>query len=141
MTIQISVVIWTILCFLLLMLILDSLLFRPVLALLDKRRERIRNAAARKAEYERQEAENAALREERKAALEAQQQKQIKDGIERIRSDGRARMEQANQERLRQADEYRAKAEGECDELLSLLSRHADDLAASFAESLVKVKP
>ena len=139
MTIQISVVIWTILCFLLLMLILHFLLFRPVLALLDARRERVQNAAARKAEYEKQKAEYASVLEERKAARSAQQQKQMKAEIEKIRADGKRRMEQANDERLRRVDDYRVKAEEECDELLSLLGEHADKLAASFAESLVKV--
>ncbi len=139
MTIQISVVIWTVLCFLLLMLILHFLLFRPVLALLDARRERVQNAAARKAEQEKREAAYASMLEEKKAALLAQQQRQMKAEIEKIRADGRRRMEQANEERLNRVDGYRVKAEEECDELLSLLSEHADGLAASFAESLVRV--
>ena len=53
MTIQASVVIWTVICFLLLVLILDRLLFRPVLELVDRRRECVRNAEKKKAEYDR----------------------------------------------------------------------------------------
>ena len=44
MSIQISVTVWTILCFLALMLILDRLLFRPLLSFMDKRREKIDGA-------------------------------------------------------------------------------------------------
>ena len=58
MTIQISIIIWTILCFIALMLILHNWLFKPVLAVMDKRRERIEKAAARKADAERMTAEH-----------------------------------------------------------------------------------
>ena len=64
MTIQLSVTLWTILCFLALMVILDRLLFRPMLSFMDARRARIEaaravreeSAAAREAELERREA-------------------------------------------------------------------------------------
>ena len=52
MNIQVSVVLWTIICFVLLMLILHNLLFKPVLKVLDARREKIVNAAAKKAARE-----------------------------------------------------------------------------------------
>ena len=52
MNIQLSVVLWTIICFVLLMLILHNLLFKPVLKVLDARREKIENVAAKKAEWE-----------------------------------------------------------------------------------------
>lgn len=44
MNIQISVVLWTIICFVLLMVILHYLLLKPMLAHLDKRKARIDNA-------------------------------------------------------------------------------------------------
>ncbi len=138
MTIQISVVIWTILCFLLLMLILHFLLFQPVLKMLDQRRERIQNAAAKKAAYEKLEQEYAAMLEEKRTAFLEQQRKQKKAELESIRSEGKERLEAANDERLHKVDQYRAKAEAECTELLTVLSQRADELAVSFAESLVK---
>jgi large subunit ribosomal protein L22 len=48
MTIQISITVWTVICFILLMLILHNWLFKPVLQMMDRRRERIEKAAARK---------------------------------------------------------------------------------------------
>ena len=72
MTIQLSVLVWTIICFILLMLILHHLLFQPVLKVMDDRKARIQNAAKKKAEHERIAEKNAAaLREKEAARLEA----------------------------------------------------------------------
>ena len=61
MTVQISITLWTIICFVLLMIILHNLLFKPVLRVMDARREKIENAAAKKAEWERTEQEHTAM--------------------------------------------------------------------------------
>ena len=79
MTIQISVVIWTIICFVLLMLILNNLLFKPVLDIMDKRREKIAAAKAKKAERESLIAENERLVAEKKAEHKANEKKLIKE--------------------------------------------------------------
>ena len=97
MTIQISVLIWTIICFLVFVLILDFLLFKPVLKLLDSRRERIQKAAAKKAEYERLSGEQEALLEERRAALAQSRQKQMK--AEMQRNTGRSECAETSQSR------------------------------------------
>ncbi len=70
MTIQISVLIWTIICFCVLALVLDRLLFRPVLSFMHERRRRMeeentrRLTAMQKAEEE-EAAQAAALVEEK----------------------------------------------------------------------------
>ena len=73
MSINISQVIWTIICFALFALVLDRLLIRPVLDNIDRRREKIDRAKERKAELEssRVEAERTARAEseERRAIL------------------------------------------------------------------------
>ena len=138
MTIQISVLIWTIICFLLLMLVLHFLLFQPVLKLLDQRRERVRSAASKKAEYERLSAEYEAMQHEKEAALAKEQSRRMKEEIEKIRSEGKIKLEAANDERLRRVDQYRVNAEAECAELLGVLSEHGEELAVSFAKSLLR---
>ncbi len=138
MTIQISVLIWTILCFLLLVLILRKLLFEPVLKLLDARRERLQKAVDKKAEYERLAGEYEARRKEQEAALLAQRRLQEKQEIEAIRADSKEALEAARVERLRRVDDYRLKAEEESERLLGLLSAHGSRLALSFADSLLK---
>lgn len=138
MTIQVSVVLWTVICFLLLVLVLDRLLFRPVLALLDRRQERIDAARKKQAEYERLAAEQAARLERERAEAAALRKKQLDQALERTRADGRARLEAANLERVRRTDGHRVQAERDCARLLALLSQRADELAVSFAESLTK---
>ena len=70
MTVQISITVWTILCLVALMLILDRLLFRPLLSFMDKRGEKIDRAKADKeaALLKREEALRK-LEEERDTAL------------------------------------------------------------------------
>lgn len=64
MTIQPSVIIWTVICFCLLMLILDRLLFRPILKFMDARQEKIDLAAKKREQDQQALAEaNAALEE------------------------------------------------------------------------------
>ena len=52
MTIQLPVLLWTVICFVMLMLILSRLLFRPLLAFMDRREEKIRSAARMLEEHE-----------------------------------------------------------------------------------------
>ena len=68
LTIQPSVFIWTVICFCLLMLILNRLLFRPMLRFMDERQEKVNRAAAKKEE-------NRSLLAEAEAALEQRKRK------------------------------------------------------------------
>ena len=52
MNIQISVVIWTVICFALLMVILRNLLFKPLLKVMDERSVRLENARKKKSEID-----------------------------------------------------------------------------------------
>ena len=54
MSINLSQIIWTVICFVLFALVLDRLLIRPVLDNIDRRREKIEKAHGRKAELERE---------------------------------------------------------------------------------------
>lgn len=138
MTIQISVLIWTILCFVLLVLILRELLFKPVLQLLDARKERIQKAALRKEQQERLAQEYEAVLLEKKAEYDAKRREQLRKEMEAARAESRERLDQARAERLRKVEEYRARAEAESAELLAVLSGHAEELAVTFAGSIVK---
>ena len=66
MSVQLSVVIWTVINFCILMLVLWKLLFKPTLAFMDKRAEKIRRVRDEKAELEAASAAEAA-----KAAAES----------------------------------------------------------------------
>lgn len=99
MTIEPSLIVWTVLCFLALMLILKKLLFQPMLTFMDARNAKIE--AARKAKEQAradQEAETRRLLDER-AAQEAQ-----------LRQSGAEVIEHAHEELLRHTAEKRAEA-------------------------------
>ncbi len=138
MTVQISVTLWTIICFVLLMLILHNLLFKPVLRVLDARREKIENAAAKKAEWERTEREHAAMLADMRESAAAEQQRLIKENVETIRQESKKTVELAKDARMRLVDEYRSYVEKEHSAILVALSEHKAELATAFAERLTK---
>lgn len=138
MSIQPSIVIWTVICFVLLMLILNNLLFKPVLEVMDKRRAKIEAAKAKKVEHDRLCAEQKRLTEEKRAEHEEAQRKLIKERVETVRQDQRKAVEAAKETRLHQLDDYRKKTEAEEAEILSKLNDHAEELASILADSIVK---
>ena len=138
MTIQLSVTVWTVICFVLLMLILHNLLFKPVLAVMDKRNKKIEDAKAKKAEFEKIQSENdALLSKKKKAFLEARLKKSTEE-IEAIRTNSKLAAQKAQEERLKTVEEYRYKSDVEHKEILLVLEAHSTDLASAFAENLVK---
>ena len=138
MTIQLSITIWTILCFIALMLILHHLLFKPVLALLDRRKAKIDGAKAKREDYERIAGEHEAKRIAHREAAHEAARKAAKDEIEQIRLQSKKALEDAKSERIRELDFSHSKAEIERAEILRILSGHARELAESFAKSVVK---
>lgn len=138
MTIQISVTIWTIICFILMMLVLNNLLFKPLLSVMDKRREKIDAAKAKKADYEALLIENKTLAAQKKAEHEANKRNLIKERVEKVRSDQKKAVEAAKEVRLKRLDESREKTDAEEAEILSKLSSHSEELAVMLADRIVK---
>ncbi len=54
LSIQISVILWTVICFILLMIILRNLLFKPLLTCMDDRKKRIDAAMEKRQQYDRE---------------------------------------------------------------------------------------
>ena len=138
MTIHLSVSIWTIICFLLLMLILRNLLFQPILEVMDARKMRIEKAAQKKAENEKRKNEYEAMLVEKEKVFYEEQKKQIKEEIEVIRLNTKKELKEAKEERLRLVDAYRVKAKEEQEEILHFLNVHSGELAEVFANSIIK---
>ena len=121
MTIQISVTVWTIICFLLLMLILDRLLFRPLLGFMDKRREKIDGAKF---------AKDTALRErEEELSRRATEQAEAK---RQAMADARAALEDKREEYARQTAEKKAENERRIAELRQDLHRESGEILAAM---------
>lgn len=138
MTIQISITVWTVICFILLMLILHNWLFKPVLQMMDRRRERIEKAAARKVELERTEQEYQAAFSAEKAARSREREQHIQQQLEALRAESAHAVEQAKVSRVQELDEYRARAERERGEILNTLEQHLPELATALAQSIIK---
>ena len=113
MTIQISVVIWTIICFAALYLILKNLLFKPVLGVMDKRQEKIASA------HEREEKARTAALEEKETrlkeieAMKLEAEKESKAEIEKVRLEGKNQLENAKRERIEIVEKHFIKMEEE----------------------------
>ncbi|MCQ2421297.1 MAG: ATP synthase F0 subunit B [Clostridia bacterium] len=111
MTIQPSLIVWTVLCFAALYFVLKKLLFDPLLEIMDARREKIASVeqaekeALRLAEEERlrllqtREAQEAALREQEREKLES------------LKAAGKEQLEEAKRARFTAVENCRVQAE------------------------------
>lgn len=137
MTIQPSILIWTLICFAVLMLVLDRLLFRPMLSFMDKRNEKIAAARKKKSENERliHEAETA-LDERRKLAAERL------DMARETESEAAHRkaleiMSKAAHDSDADTEALGEKLANERAALMKELNTGVDDIAKAFADKLI----
>lgn len=136
MNIQVSVMVWTVICFLLLVLILKKLLFDPMLRMTDAREERVE--AARKHRKEREEAEAAA----KTAAGEAFQQEsvQAKNNAERMivqeQENTADLLAKAECEEQNERERYEKTLANEKEALSAEVSAEAERLAVLFVSRL-----
>ncbi|MBO6052892.1 MAG: hypothetical protein J6Q17_04075 [Clostridia bacterium] len=141
MTVQLPVLVWTVICFCLFALILDRLLFRPLLAHMDRRSEKIARAAQLRREHGEKlaaaEEELARYRRDEEARLRelaafetgsaAKEAKALRDGAER---------------RRKEATENAAAALGtESEELAAGLADKTEEFAAVLAAALTESLP
>ena len=137
MTIQVSIIVWTVISFLILMLILHNLLFKPVLSVMDKRRARIEKAAAKKAEEERLLEEHKKVQQEKKEAYLKEQKAKLKEESEKIQTESKKAIVEARHARLSEVDEYRARMEQEQQAILSAVGPQSKSFAALFASRII----
>lgn len=138
MNIQPSLIIWTVICFGLLMLVLDRLLFKPVLKHMDDRKKKVEDAraAAKEREQERQRLEAELLEKAQLAAAEkaAEEKKLV--------SDFRAETEAELKELSRSLEERNAEQKERNGELLNeafaAVGNELDGMAKAYADKLLK---
>ena len=140
MEIQLSVVIWTIICFCVLMLILHNLLFKPVLAMFDRRREKIEAAKAKKTEQERTKAEQEKILKEQKELALKKQKEEKAEAIARIQYDTKKHMEIAKKEHLEKVEAYSNNIKKEYDRIIQYLSPEMNYVAEALAERIISHK-
>ncbi len=134
MTIQLSVLIWTVICFCVFMLVLDRLLFRPLLRFMDRRREKMECADL---------LEKQRLRREAAARLEAEAAEKKRLEALELRKD-RERLKAQYEERLRalasslenDAVTKRAEFEAEAARMEETVSSSLDGCLAAYLDKL-----
>ncbi len=137
MNIQFSVVIWTVICFLVLMLVLKFLLFNPVLRLLDQRKEKLKKAEAKKAEVQKLTEEHEKRLEIIKEDEKIQKENIIKSELELIRAKNKQDIEEAKAQRFVRIEEYRKNTEKEKDEIIKTFGNSSEKIAKAFADRLI----
>lgn len=137
MNIQLPVVIWTVICFLVLMLILKFLLFGPVLSLLDKRKEKIRLASEKKAQIDALNKEYGQRIEILKEDAKIQRENYIKGELKLIRVKNKTDIDEAKAARFSLVEEYKLRTETEKEEIKQQFSSSAQEIAKVFADRLI----
>ena len=135
MTIQVSVIIWTVISFCVLAFVLDKFLFKPVFQVMDARAEKISLSAQQKEtelnarESRRQEAEldHAA---EVKAAIE-----QGEAAIETARTENKKRVTDRRTEHNTGIEQYGEELKDESEKIRESFSGESDEIAAEFVEA------
>lgn len=136
MTIQLSVAIWAVICFVVLYILLKFLIFDPLLAVMKKREEKTEGAKQEKEDrirlLEKEREEASRLREEEKlrAAEEA------KAEVEKILDEGKVLLENAKKERINTVEEYRVKNEAEYEADIHTAENSMDEIADEFLSKL-----
>ncbi len=137
MNIQISVILWTVICFFLLMLILQKLLFSPLFRCMDARQKKIADAKDKRQQRELSAAEAAADAERR--ALE--EKSKAKKDAERIIAEEQARADilltQKKAEEQTACAQYSDSLVKERQELLRLTEHEAEKLGEIFVSDFV----
>lgn len=136
MNIQVSVLIWTVICFCLLMLILNKLLFKPILAVMDQRQERVRRAREKQSANAEAYAAAQASMEQAREDVRRQQAQAMAETVEEAQRRADQQVAQARQDGERELEAYRAQLAAERQELKTKLDAGVDTLAATFANRL-----
>ena len=137
MNIQLSVIVWTVICFVLMMLILKNLLFKPVLQVIDSRREKIDAAKKKKADIEKATEENERYLAEKRQQDILDRSIQAKKKLSQIQSDGKKEIEAAQRQCLEDIRIYRESITGEYDKIVKTVAPEMETAAAIFAKNVI----
>ena len=140
MNVQLSVILWTVICFTLFMLILRNWLFGPVLKILDERREKLEAAREKKAISEKMVLEHKKNLEVQQAEYVRQKKADLQIELERIQAEEKTLLKTAHRECLERIDAYRKQVEKEQEEILSAVSPRLDQVAEVFAQRIISHK-
>lgn len=141
MSINVSEVIWTIICFFALLFVLKKFLFDPLIRFMDERKARIESGLSQVREAKREQ-------EERDAELQ-ESWKERSDEAKQLMADGKAADEQARAAVLRKAQAEAAQAEDDARERVmqertaaqNEVSEQMDELVTVLTQQLLQNEP
>ena len=139
MTVQLPVVLWTVICFCLLIVILDRLLFRPMLSFMDAREEKIRAAT------DKREADARALREAEESldAFRREEEARIaalaRDTVADAQRDAEEMTARAAAEGAAAVEECREALAADAEEIAQQLDKRTEELARAYLSALTGV--
>ena len=130
MSFQPSIMVWTVICFLVLMLILKNLLFKPVLKVMDSRNEKIQAVETLVADQKVQLEKEIALTREAKI-------KEAKQMLEQLQSQGQKEIENAHRQCLADIEKYKESITDELNKIVSSVAPEMETAAALFARNIL----
>lgn len=137
MTVQLPILLWTVINFCLLMLILHHFLFGPMLSFMDKRQEKIDRAARKKEEYDRALAEaEAAL-----TAFRAEEERHLAEHIQKEIADAKKNADDlitiTHRKQNQNLDLHVAELELESQEIEKIMDTRLEELAKLYVSTLL----
>ena len=136
MNIQPSVTVWTVLCFLALMLILDRLLFRPLLSFMDKRQEKIDRARREKAEALKQREETVQKRREEHEAAGKRALSEAIASLDALEAENARRIEEKKAENARRLAALDTALEAESERITAEIGSQTEPISAAITALL-----
>lgn len=137
MNIQPSVMVWTVICFLILMVILKNLLFTPILKTMDSRREKIQAASKKKEDIEKCILEHKNQAEKEKALAEEKSRKETKQKLEQLQLQSKKEIETAQRQCIADVQKYREGITDEHDKIVCSVAPKMETAAALFAKNII----
>lgn len=137
MNIQPSVMVWTVICFLILTIILKNLLFTPLLKIMDSRREKIQAASKKKKDIEKRILEHKNQAEKEKALAEEKTRKETKQKLEQLQLQGKKEIETAQKQCIADIQKYREGITDEHDKIVCSVAPKMETAAALFAKNII----
>ncbi|MBQ8642305.1 MAG: hypothetical protein IJ480_08825 [Clostridia bacterium] len=137
MTVQLPILLWTVITFCLMAWVLNRFLFKPMLAFMDQRQAKIDRAAAKKAEHQRLLAEAgeklARFREEE----EKHRAERIAEELSRAHKDAETLVAVTFRKQNQNIDLYMAELEQESKQIEKIMDESVDALAKAYITTLV----
>lgn len=137
MSIQLSVIIWTVICFFVLILILDNLLFKPMLELMDSRKEKIESARAKKAKADEDKEQNRIVLERQLKEEYEHAQQQVNADIAAAREIGECTISECHGKKITVLSNYENKLTEEYSEMFHSLDSRVNELATVFVSGFL----